>query len=515
MSTPRLIELAKDGNPKAIARLINQQLETRGVKAIASREGSCLRLLLESPKAPKKSVVVPYLQQALTKLSSASFDQVEVYGRKQGDVSGWQTALVLKDQRFAVESSGDTAVVGQSPRLNPERTLRSNLTLGRDAGQTSAATRPSAVTRRPEARHHRQQDVSGKDVSGQDVAMLNAQLLSPLVPGATLERPSRTRVARDRQLNPQKKSHKNPRKNPFDRFKLGRFKPDRFKSDRFKPNSSYPSPSNQPLSQATTPPATGEHRHDSSEVAQQPGGSPTQRFPLLHLVSIWFQWQGAAWQATVLAGLIALVTFGLVFFGIFSLANRLSETGVLILSLIAFGVMVPILGLLLGDAQTRILHRWSRRTGGWRWLTMLGFMVGVAIAWGTHFLLSNMLGPFILNPTQGFVIGQGIAFASTTVGLIFGLMCLSTIQWLVIRSFVPRAYEWVLVNVFGGLLSWCIGMAISARWIAPLVESNSSYDFWSQLTVIGAGGLLSWLVFHAVSGMGMARLLQRLPLRTP
>ncbi|NJR68134.1 MAG: hypothetical protein HC771_05240 [Synechococcales cyanobacterium CRU_2_2] len=375
MSNSRLIELAKAGNAQAIAQLINHQLQRRGITALASRQGTCLRLLLEAKIEPTQAAALAYLQQALTKLASPTIQQVEVYGRQQGTAKGWQSLLTLAQGEFEIFS-------------------------GKDEGRSPRSTAPKSLSQ------------------------------------------------------------------------------------------------SQPRSQAQDQPS-------------DPPSAPPSIWP--KIATIWLQWQGAAWASTLITSLIAAIGFGLVFLIIFSLFNRLSEAGVLLLTVTGLAVVFPLLGLLLGDAQTRVLRRWVRSIGGWRWFTMMGFMLGFLLTLCVHFLLDSTLAPLVLNPTTSFVIGQGIPFVATSIGLLFSLLCIALVQWLTIRLSVPRAYEWVLVSVFGGMLSWGLGMAASDRWVTPLVTSHSSYDFWSKLMVIGAGGLFSWLLFHAVSGLSMARLLYPLP----
>jgi hypothetical protein len=45
---PNLLELAKQGNAKAIATLINRQLQPKGITAKAAFKDGCLQIMLES-----------------------------------------------------------------------------------------------------------------------------------------------------------------------------------------------------------------------------------------------------------------------------------------------------------------------------------------------------------------------------------------------------------------------------------------------------------------------------------
>ncbi len=91
------VRLAKQGDARAITQLINQQLEPRGIKAQASREGSCLHITLEAKQAvPPQQTVVGYLRQALERLSAASIDEARIYAKRLGDEElGWQEDIPL------------------------------------------------------------------------------------------------------------------------------------------------------------------------------------------------------------------------------------------------------------------------------------------------------------------------------------------------------------------------------------------------------------------------------------
>lgn len=97
MTMSATVQLAKQGDARAISQLINQQLEPRGITAQASREGSCLHIRLEAQRViPPQQTVVSYLRQALERLSAASIDEVRIYAKRQGDDElGWQEDIPL------------------------------------------------------------------------------------------------------------------------------------------------------------------------------------------------------------------------------------------------------------------------------------------------------------------------------------------------------------------------------------------------------------------------------------
>ncbi|MCT7967037.1 hypothetical protein NG799_11885 [Laspinema sp. D1] len=54
MNQPNLLELAKQGDAKAIATLMNRKLQPKGITAKASMKNDCLQIMLESAQVPPK-----------------------------------------------------------------------------------------------------------------------------------------------------------------------------------------------------------------------------------------------------------------------------------------------------------------------------------------------------------------------------------------------------------------------------------------------------------------------------
>jgi|GEM_PF-6365446 hypothetical protein len=84
ITQPTILELAKQGNPKAIAALMNRYLQAQGVTAKVSIKGNCLRVMLESKQVPKEEALVKFIRQGLLKLEVASITTVQVYGKQVG-----------------------------------------------------------------------------------------------------------------------------------------------------------------------------------------------------------------------------------------------------------------------------------------------------------------------------------------------------------------------------------------------------------------------------------------------
>jgi tetratricopeptide (TPR) repeat protein len=87
---PNLLELAKQGNAKAIATLINRQLQPKGITAKAALKDGCLQVMLESAQAPNQQSLFAFVRKGITGLGAASIQKVKVYGQQSGeDFPSW------------------------------------------------------------------------------------------------------------------------------------------------------------------------------------------------------------------------------------------------------------------------------------------------------------------------------------------------------------------------------------------------------------------------------------------
>ncbi|MBW4456860.1 MAG: hypothetical protein KME55_31645 [Nostoc indistinguendum CM1-VF10] len=102
MNQPGLLELAKQGEPQAIATLINHQLQPRGIFAKANATKGCLQIIFEAEKVPSQAVIANYIYTAMNKLKAPSIKKVIIYGKQIGnDFPVWQQELdFLNTQSF-------------------------------------------------------------------------------------------------------------------------------------------------------------------------------------------------------------------------------------------------------------------------------------------------------------------------------------------------------------------------------------------------------------------------------
>ena len=96
MSPQNVLELAKQGNTNAIAALINQTLQQRGITAKVSKNNSCLRIMLESSEIPNQTSLVKFVSNGIKKLEVTGIDTLQVFGRQVGDdVPAWSQTIIL------------------------------------------------------------------------------------------------------------------------------------------------------------------------------------------------------------------------------------------------------------------------------------------------------------------------------------------------------------------------------------------------------------------------------------
>jgi hypothetical protein len=103
MTQPHLQNTAKQGDPQAIAALINKSLETRGIVVRASLAMDCLTLVAESKDVPDKSFLAEFIRKGMTSLNPISIKKVILQGRVVGEPTN------LWNEEFTLTSSADPA----------------------------------------------------------------------------------------------------------------------------------------------------------------------------------------------------------------------------------------------------------------------------------------------------------------------------------------------------------------------------------------------------------------------
>ena len=78
MTQPNLLELAKQGDANAIATLMNQKLQPKGITAKAVMKKDYLHIMLEAAKVPSQQTLVELIRKSMTNLAAESIEKVKV-----------------------------------------------------------------------------------------------------------------------------------------------------------------------------------------------------------------------------------------------------------------------------------------------------------------------------------------------------------------------------------------------------------------------------------------------------
>ncbi|MCT7982983.1 hypothetical protein NG796_06720 [Laspinema sp. A4] len=99
-------ELARKGQPEAIAAVVNHAIQSQGITAKAVLKDGSLLLLLESATVPDPTALVPFIKNGLTELGIESVPTLKIYGRKIGDrLPAWQEEIDIEppEEAFATD----------------------------------------------------------------------------------------------------------------------------------------------------------------------------------------------------------------------------------------------------------------------------------------------------------------------------------------------------------------------------------------------------------------------------
>ena len=99
-----LVQLAKQGDGRAIATLLNRVFEKHGIAVKVNLKGNCLQVLLEATLAPEPLAAMTLMQQVISRLEPELLERVEVYGRGIGEKNfSWRKELQLQQTQHSLE----------------------------------------------------------------------------------------------------------------------------------------------------------------------------------------------------------------------------------------------------------------------------------------------------------------------------------------------------------------------------------------------------------------------------
>jgi hypothetical protein len=125
MTEQNLLKLAKQGNPKAIAAMLNQSLKSKNITAKVNLKDGCLHVLLESAQLPKQQTLVSFIRKGLIQLEAESIKTVKVYGRQTGEESpAWNETFEIvsepetpsSTEEIDIENLSSYQILHQPPR---------------------------------------------------------------------------------------------------------------------------------------------------------------------------------------------------------------------------------------------------------------------------------------------------------------------------------------------------------------------------------------------------------------
>ncbi|MEG5143131.1 hypothetical protein QUB27_10245, partial [Microcoleus sp. AT8-B6] len=128
---PNILELAKQGDAKAIALLLNRQLQAKGITAAASLKDGCLQVMLEAAEAPSQQVLAPWVSKSIAGLGAASIEKVKVYGRQTGaKVPAWSQEFEGAGQKLPVANVTEERASSSDNTESNQLSLKERAKLG-------------------------------------------------------------------------------------------------------------------------------------------------------------------------------------------------------------------------------------------------------------------------------------------------------------------------------------------------------------------------------------------------
>jgi hypothetical protein len=130
MTEQNLLKLAKQGNPKAIAAMLNQSLKSKNITAKVNLKDDCLHVLVESAQLPKQQTLVSFIRKGLIQLEAESIKTVKVYGRQTGEESpAWNETFEIvsepetpsSSEEIDIENLSSYQILHQPPRTVPSK----------------------------------------------------------------------------------------------------------------------------------------------------------------------------------------------------------------------------------------------------------------------------------------------------------------------------------------------------------------------------------------------------------
>ncbi|NJN86297.1 MAG: hypothetical protein HC881_08250, partial [Leptolyngbyaceae cyanobacterium SL_7_1] len=89
------LERAKQGDPTAIATLMNRSLHSKGIHATAQRSGDRLQIDLESDQPLNRQALTAFVRSGLKNLGLVGIQSVVVVGKTPDQQTLWEEPIAL------------------------------------------------------------------------------------------------------------------------------------------------------------------------------------------------------------------------------------------------------------------------------------------------------------------------------------------------------------------------------------------------------------------------------------
>jgi YVTN family beta-propeller protein len=117
-----LLSLAQQGNPEAIASLLNQALSKKNITATTSLEGKCLQVTLISDQLPPQDLCTYVISEGMRSLSIPSIQFIRVIGQQRYSQLAWSQTI---EQR----NTGAEQQRGDGIETHPLKQLKTKISL--------------------------------------------------------------------------------------------------------------------------------------------------------------------------------------------------------------------------------------------------------------------------------------------------------------------------------------------------------------------------------------------------
>ncbi|OIP76249.1 MAG: hypothetical protein AUK48_06075 [Oscillatoriales cyanobacterium CG2_30_44_21] len=105
MTQQSVMELAKSGDPQAIAALINRSLASKGIHATAEIQAECLHIFLKAAQIPNQKAVVTIIHRGMMILQVEQVKRVKILTyRSDNNYLAWQHEFSLGDYQKSAQS---------------------------------------------------------------------------------------------------------------------------------------------------------------------------------------------------------------------------------------------------------------------------------------------------------------------------------------------------------------------------------------------------------------------------